>query len=110
MELNFTYPGAEKKALGNISLTLNEGEVLCLCGRTGCGKSTFLRMLKPLIAPHGTLTGQIRFFDKDVKEMTPEEQVEYWKERAIYAEAEAEYLKKLHAVVQARKARQRKKK
>ena len=74
MELNFTYPGAEKKALGNISLTLNEGEVLCLCGRTGCGKSTFLRMLKPLIAPHGTLTGQIRFFDKDVKEMTPEEQ------------------------------------
>ena len=69
MELNFTYPGAEKKALGNISLTLNEGEVLCLCGRTGCGKSTFLRMLKPLIAPHGTMTGQIRFFDKNVREM-----------------------------------------
>ena len=69
MELNFTYPGAEKKALGNISLTLNEGEVLCLCGRTGCGKSTFLRMLKPLIAPHGTLTGQIRFFDKNVREI-----------------------------------------
>lgn len=47
---------------------------------------------------------------KPVEEMTPEEQVEYWKKRAIYAEAEAEYLKKLHAVVQARKARQRKKK
>ncbi len=47
---------------------------------------------------------------KPLEEMTPEEQVEYWKERAIYAEAEAEYLKKLHAVVQARKARQRKKK
>ena len=74
MELNFTYPGAENKALEDISLTLNEGEVLCLCGRTGCGKSTFLRMLKPLIAPHGTLTGQIRFFDKNVREMTPAEQ------------------------------------
>ena len=47
---------------------------------------------------------------KPLEEMTPEEQVEYWKNRAIYAEAEAEYLKKLHAVVQARKARQRKKK
>ena len=47
---------------------------------------------------------------KPLEEMTPEEQVEYWKERAIYAEAEAEYLKKLQAVVQARKARQRKKK
>ena len=74
MELNFTYPGAENKALEDISLTLNEGEVLCLCGRTGCGKSTFLRMLKPLIAPHGTLTGQIRFFDKNVREMAPAEQ------------------------------------
>ena len=47
---------------------------------------------------------------KPLEEMTPEEQVEYWKKRAIYAEAEAEYLKKLHAVVQTRKARQRKKK
>jgi transposase len=47
---------------------------------------------------------------KPLEEMTPEEQVEYWKKRAIYAEAEAEYLKKLQAVVQARKARQRKKK
>lgn len=47
---------------------------------------------------------------KPLEEMTPKEQAEYWKNRAIYAEAEAEYLKKLHAVVQARKARQRKKK
>ncbi|MBQ1358480.1 MAG: transposase [Oscillospiraceae bacterium] len=48
--------------------------------------------------------------NKPLEEMTPEEQIEYWKNRAIYAEAEAEYLKKLHAVVQARKARQQKKK
>ena len=48
--------------------------------------------------------------NKPLEEMTPEEQAEYWKKRAIYAEAEAEYLKKLHAVVQARKARQQKKK
>lgn len=48
--------------------------------------------------------------NKPLEEMTPEEQIEYWKSRAIYAEAEAEYLKKLHAVVQARKARQQKKK
>ena len=47
---------------------------------------------------------------KPLEEMTPEEQIEYWKSRAIYAEAENEYLKKLHAVVQARKARQQKKK
>ena len=48
--------------------------------------------------------------NKPLEEMTPEEQIEYWKKRAIYAEAKAEYLKKLHAVVQARKAQQQKKK
>ena len=48
--------------------------------------------------------------DKPLEEMTAEEQIEYWKKRAIRAEAEAEYLKKLEAVVQARKARQQKKK
>ena len=48
--------------------------------------------------------------DKPLDEMTAEEQIEYWKKRAIRAEAEAEYLKKLEAVVQARKARQQKKK
>ena len=48
--------------------------------------------------------------DKPLEEMTVEEQIEYWKKRAIRAEAEAEYLKKLEAVVQARKAQQQKKK
>ena len=48
--------------------------------------------------------------DKPLDEMTAEEQIEYWKKRAIRAEAEAEYLKKLEAVVQARKAQQQKKK
>lgn len=48
--------------------------------------------------------------DKSLEEMTAEEQIEYWKKRAIRAEAEAEYLKKLEAVVQAREARQQKKK
>ena len=48
--------------------------------------------------------------DKCLEDMTAEEQIEYWKKRAIRAEAEAEYLKKLEAVVQAKKARQQKKK
>ena len=47
---------------------------------------------------------------KALEEMTPEEKNKYYEERLLYLEAENEYLKKLHAVVQARKNRQQKKK
>lgn len=47
---------------------------------------------------------------KSLEEMTPEEKNKYYEERLLYLEAENEYLKKLHAVVQARKNRQQKKK
>lgn len=48
--------------------------------------------------------------EKPYEEMTDSEKITYLEKRNLYLEAEAEYLKKLHAVVQARKARQQKKK
>ena len=48
--------------------------------------------------------------EKTYDEMTDAEKIEYLEKKALYLEAENEYLKKLHAVVQARKAQQRKKK
>ena len=48
--------------------------------------------------------------NKPYEEMTDAEKIEYLEKRNRYLEAEAEYLKKLHAVVQARKAQQQKKK
>mgnify|MGYP006964449337 CR=1 FL=1 len=47
---------------------------------------------------------------KEYKEMTMEEKNEYNEKRIQYLEAENEYLKKLRAVVQARKNQQPKKK
>ena len=47
---------------------------------------------------------------KPYEEMTDAEKIAYLEERNRYLEAETEYLKKLHAVVQARKSRQQKKK
>lgn len=48
--------------------------------------------------------------EKTYDDMTAAEKIEYLEKKNLYLEAENEYLKKLHAVVQARKARQQKKK
>ena len=67
--LTFKYPGREEPALKDISLTLEEGEVLCICGETGCGKTTLLRNLKPAICPHGERSGRILVSEEDIGSM-----------------------------------------
>lgn len=43
--LNFTYPGVEKRALKNINLTLRQGRTLGILGKTGSGKTTLVNLL-----------------------------------------------------------------
>ncbi len=57
--LSFTYNGGEKPALSQISLDILPGELVLLCGTSGCGKTTLLRLLKQELAPYGTQTGEI---------------------------------------------------
>jgi NitT/TauT family transport system ATP-binding protein len=59
----FTTPdGRSLPVLDGVSLTLREGEIVALLGRSGSGKSTFLRCIAGLISPSsGTVTyrGQV---------------------------------------------------
>lgn len=59
--LTFRYPKCEAPALDDLSLFVDSGDFLVLCGRSGCGKTTLLRQLKPQLAPHGELSGDILF-------------------------------------------------
>ena len=60
--LSFSYPTAKgKESLHNISLTIQKGEYVVLCGKSGSGKTTLLRHLKSVLTPHGKHTGQILF-------------------------------------------------
>ena len=65
--LTFSYPKCETPALSDITLEVNAGEFLVICGRSGCGKTTLLRQLKPQLAPHGTLSGGILFGGEPLK-------------------------------------------
>ena len=44
--LSFTYPESKNKALHDINLTVQSGEFILICGESGCGKTTLLKMLK----------------------------------------------------------------
>ncbi|MBR3791172.1 MAG: ABC transporter ATP-binding protein, partial [Clostridia bacterium] len=66
--LSFTYPNQDKKALNEINLTVNEGEFVCIMGKSGCGKTTLLRLLKTALAPNGEICGSIYFMGNPISE------------------------------------------
>ena len=57
--LSFRYPGTEKRAVDSIDLSVNDGEFIVVCGESGCGKTTLLRLLKRELAPAGEKSGNI---------------------------------------------------
>lgn len=72
--LSFTYPNRINKAIDSINLTINNGEFITLCGKSGCGKTTLLRMLKSNLTPTGNVEGKIFFNGKLLKEYDLKEQ------------------------------------
>ena len=65
-DLSFTYPDRGKKALNSINFKINQGEFVLVCGASGCGKTTLLRLLKPSLAPFGNIDGNIFFNGKEL--------------------------------------------
>ncbi|MED1599666.1 phosphonate ABC transporter ATP-binding protein [Alkalihalophilus marmarensis] len=61
--LTVRYPKAKENALDQISLTMNRGEFICILGRSGAGKSTFIRCINRLIRP---TSGSIRFDGREL--------------------------------------------
>ena len=66
-QLTFIYPNKDVPAIYDLSLIVNKGEFIVLCGKSGCGKSTLLRHLKTVLAPYGTRSGEIIFEGKTLE-------------------------------------------
>lgn len=68
-KLTFTYPGADRPALKDISLTIQGGHTLGIIGRTGSGKSTLISLLLKM---YQLPKGHISFGSRDINEYTLE--------------------------------------
>lgn len=69
--VSFEYFGETNGKLSNINLKIKKGQCVLLCGRSGCGKTTVLRLINGLIPDYfeGTLKGKILYGEKNISEM-----------------------------------------
>ena len=66
--LSYTYPGASKPSISDVSIRVEKGEFVLITGPSGCGKTTLCRCFNGLI-PHfyqGELKGEITVANMDV--------------------------------------------
>ena len=66
----FRYKGSDNGLLNDFSLSVKRGEVLLLCGLSGSGKTTVIRLINGLI-PHfyqGDMQGNVNVAGYDIKE------------------------------------------
>ena len=68
--LNFQYPGTDKKALDDISITVEKGEFVGIIGQNGAGKTTLVKHIIGLLKPS---SGQVILDGKDVAEEAVED-------------------------------------
>jgi energy-coupling factor transporter ATPase len=66
--LTYTYPGATKPSISDVSIKVEKGEFVLITGPSGCGKTTLCRCFNGLV-PHfyqGELKGEITVAGEEV--------------------------------------------
>jgi len=74
-QVTVTYPDSTEPVLRDVTVTLPEGELILVLGRTGAGKSTLLGTVNGLV-PHftgGTLAGRVVVDGRDTRTHPPRE-------------------------------------
>ena len=67
-KLSKTFDGNRSWAVKDVSFEVREGQLLILLGRSGCGKTTTLKMINRLVEPSA---GRVLIDDEDVTASDP---------------------------------------
>ena len=74
LTIAFTGDTGTHEVTDHLSLTLDEGEIVCLVGESGCGKSVTSMSLLGLLGPGGSVTeGSICYEDRDLLTLSEKE-------------------------------------
>ena len=73
--VSYCYAGRNIPTLTNISIDINKREMILIAGRTGCGKSTLIKVINGLLLGNGggKFSGEVTSKGFDILTLTPEE-------------------------------------
>ena len=73
--LTFSYAGAKtKRSLEDVTLSIEKGEYIVLCGKSGSGKTTLLKHLKSVLTPSGKRSGEVLFNGTPMEQVSQRDQ------------------------------------
>ncbi len=93
----FTTPRGMVKAVDDVSLSVMPGDVLCLVGESGCGKTTTGKMVTGLVRP---TAGRVLFEGRDIWTMSEREFKVYRKAVQIVHQDPYASLNPIHTIYQ----------
>lgn len=65
-DVSFSYSGSDKTAIEHFSLEIDKGERIAITGKSGCGKTTLLKLITGMVEPTG---GNVTFSGIDLRDI-----------------------------------------
>lgn len=100
VSIEYKLSNGKLRAVDDVSLELNNGDVLGLVGESGCGKSTLIKGIINLLPQNGrVLDGQIVFSKTDLTKLSKEEmRKKRWKEISLITQSAMNSLNPVYKV------------
>ncbi|MCX7884203.1 MAG: energy-coupling factor transporter ATPase [Caloramator sp.] len=74
-DVTYWYPDCNNRAIEDINLKINEGELVLITGPSGCGKSTLIRLINRVIPDYygGKIKGNVYLNGRDIVSLKMDE-------------------------------------
>jgi len=100
LSIEYKLSDGKLKAVDDVSLTLDNGDILGLVGESGCGKSTLIKGIINLLPSNGkVIEGEVVFNDQVLNKLSVEEmRKKRWKEISLITQSAMNSLNPVYKV------------